>query len=182
MKKIFLAFLFCLISVHVFAQVSEADKINNEYYGLKWGCSVKDLKAKYPEAYSNGTNDNGDELYYLDTNGATRIFFFGNGKLYIGRIAYTDCTDEKVMGLMKKITDTYGKFDDSNKGSQNGNEYINFVKYFSPKIEIDFQLMSVKNSYGYNISQVVMITYTNNELAAQIARERISKMQEDLEL
>ena len=42
--------------------------------------------------------------------------------------------------------------------------------------------MSVKNSYGYNISQVVMITYTNNELAAQIARERISKMQEDLEL
>lgn len=50
MKKIFLAFLFCLISVHVFAQVSEADKINNEYYGLKWGCSVKDLKAKYPEA------------------------------------------------------------------------------------------------------------------------------------
>lgn len=30
--------------------------------GLKWGCSVKDLKAKYPEAYSNGTNDNGDEL------------------------------------------------------------------------------------------------------------------------
>ena len=83
---------------------------------------------------------------------------------------------------MKKITDTYGKFDDSNKGSQNGNEYINFIIYFSPKIEIDFQLMSVKNSYGYNISQVVMITYTNNELAAQIARERISKMQEDLEL
>ena len=140
------------------------------------------MKEKYPEAYSQRVNDNGDELYYLDANGATRIFFFGNGKLYIGRIAYTDCSDEKVMGLMKKITDTYGKFDDSNKGSQNGNEYINFIKYFSSKMEINFQLLSIKNSYGYNISQVVMITYTNNELSAQIARERISKMQEDLEL
>lgn len=97
MKKIILAFLFCLISVQVFTQVSEADKINNEYYSLKWGCSVKYLKAKYLETYSQGTNDNGDELIYLDANGAIRIFLFGNGKLYVCRIVYTDCSDEKVM-------------------------------------------------------------------------------------
>lgn len=182
MKRKLIVFLFCLISMQVFAQVSGADKINTEYYGLNWGCSVKELEEKYPEAYSQGTNDDGDELYYLDTNGATRIFFFGNGKLYIGRIVYDDCSSEKVKGLIEKTRDTYGKFDDSNKGSQNGNEYLNFIKYYSSTIEIVFKLLRVKNNYGYNISQVVMITYSNNDLSAQISRERISKMQDDLEL
>ena len=46
MKKIFLAFLFCLISVHVFAQVSEADKINNEYYRFEMGMQCKRFESK----------------------------------------------------------------------------------------------------------------------------------------
>ena len=83
---------------------------------------------------------------------------------------------------MTKITETYGKFDDSTKGSQSGSEYITLIRNYSEIIKISFQIISVKNSYGYNISQLVMIDYENTRLKANIARERIDKMQEDLEL
>lgn len=182
MKKLFIFSFIFLLSFTMVAQTKESDKINNEYYGLKWGATVSELKAKYPDAYSQGKNEDNDELYYLDTNGATRIFFFGNGKLYRGRIAYIDCTDEKTIALMTKITETYGKFDDSTKGSQSGSEYITLIRNYSEIIKISFQIISVKNSYGYNISQLVMIDYENTRLKANIARERIDKMQEDLEL
>ncbi len=182
MKRFYFLLIACLISMQIFAQTNDTDKINDEYYGLKWGCSIADLKSKYPNVYSDGTNDDGDELYYLDTNGATRIFFFGNGKLFRGRIAYSDCTDEKAIALLTKLTETYGKFDDSNEGSQDGSEYITLIRNYSYKIKINFHVVSVKNSYGYNISQLVMITYENKDLRASIARDRINKMQNDLEL
>lgn len=183
MKRLFIInFLFILLSFQIFSQTNDSEKINDEYYGLKWGSSITELKAKYPNAYAQGTNDQGDELYYLDTNGATRIFFFGNGKLYMGRVAYEDCTDEKAIALMTKLTDTYGKFDDSTKGSQNGNEYIVLTKYFSKKISISLQVTTIKNSYGYNISQMVFIDTLNKDLQATIAKKRIDKMQDDLEL
>lgn len=182
MKRLLVVILLFGALIPLFPQNLNQLEIENEYYGLKWGCSPTELKTKYPLAYANGTNKNGDVLYYLDTNDATRIFFFGNNKLYIGRIAYADCSDEKLLALMKKITDTYGKFDDSSKGSQSGNEYVTFIKQLSPKVRIEFQVTSVKNSYGRTVSQEVFITYIHNELSAAIARERINKMQDDLEL
>lgn len=177
-----LIILLFISSVALFSQSSDADKINEEYYGLKWGCSVKDLTDKYPEAYYQNKNDDGDELYYYDTNGATRIFFFGNGQLYLSRVAYTDCTDEKAMALLTKVVDTYGKFDDSTNGSQNGSEYVTLWKDFSDTIDISFQMVAVKNKYGYNVSQLIMIDFINKELNDKIKKERIQKMQDDLEI
>lgn len=181
-RLLFINILFILITFQFFAQTKESEKINDEYYGLKWGCSVTELKAKYPNAYAQGTNDQGDELYYLDTNGATRVFFFGCGKLYMGRVAYMDCTDEKAIALMQKVVDTYGKFDDSSKGSQSGNEYVVLTKYYSKKISISLQVTTIKNTYGYNISQMVFIDTLNTDLQSIVAKERIDKMQDDLEL
>ena len=100
----------------------------------------------------------------------------------MGRVAYEDCTDEKAIALMTKLTDTYGKFDDSTIGSQNGNEYIVLTKYFSKKISISLQVTTIKNSYGYNISQMVFIDTLNKDLQSTIAKKRIDKMQDDLEL
>lgn len=180
MKKLIFFGVIFISSVSLFAQT--ADKIETEYYGLKWGCSPAELKAKYPSAYHNGKNDNGDDLYYLDTGDETRVFFFGNNKFYIGRIVYVDCTYEKGLALIKKIIDTYGQFDDSSKGSSNGNEYHTFINHYSSKITISCELITIKNAYGYSISENLMITYTNNALKSQIQQDRINKMQDDLEI
>ena len=67
MKRFFLfSSLIFLCAFQLFAQSKNSDLINSEYYGLKWGCSAAELKSKYPDAYAKGTNDQGDELYYLD--------------------------------------------------------------------------------------------------------------------
>ena len=75
-----------------------------------------------------------------------------------------------------KLTDTYGKFDDSTIGSQNGNEYIVLTKYVSKKISISLQVTTIKNSYGYNISQMVFIDTLNKDLQSTIAKKRIDKI------
>ena len=182
MKKISIMLFLIFMMSFCFAQSNDASKIETEYYGLKWGCSVQDLKSKYPDSYTNGKNDQGDEVYYLDGKETTRVFFFGEGKLFSGRVCYLDCTQERLVAIMTKITDTYGKFDDSNKGSDKGNEYLTFTKHYSNKIDIDCTAMDVKNSYGYNVSSMVLVTYTNKELRSKIAKDRINKMQDDLEL
>ena len=46
MKKLIFFGVIFISSVSLFAQT--ADKIETEYYGLKWGCSPAELKAKYP--------------------------------------------------------------------------------------------------------------------------------------
>lgn len=180
MKKLVFFGLIFVASFSLFSQT--ADKIETEYYGLKWGCSPAELKAKYPSAYSKGKNDVGDEVYELDTNDATRIFSFGNNKLYWGRIVYEDCTTDKAIALTKKLVDTYGKFDDSSKGSSDGNEYIILTKQYSSKIRVEFQLTDVKNSYGYTVSMDAMVTCFNKDLQSQIRQNRINKMQDDLEI
>lgn len=167
MKKLIFVGLILVASFSLFAQT--ADKIETEYYGLKWGCSPTELKAKYPSAYNKGKNDNGDEVYCLDANDAVRVFSFGNNKLYWGRIIYDDCTVDKAMALTQKIVDTYGKFDDSSRGD----DYITFTKHYSSRITIR---MEVKTSGS------CMITYTNNILNSQITKDRIEKMQGDLEI
>lgn len=180
MKKLVFFGLIFVAAFSLFAQT--ANKIETEYYGLKWGCSPNELKTKYPAAYYENKNKNGDELYYLDTDDSTRIFFFGNNKLYMGRIAYNDCTTEKAKALTEKVVDTYGKFDDSSKGTLRGNDCITFTKQYSSKITIDFTVVDVKNSYGSSISNIIMITYTNTILGSQISQDRINKMQDDLEI
>lgn len=181
-KVILLAIgLFLLLGLPVFAQSADASRIETEYYGLKWGCSPKDLLAKYPSAYFNGTNNVGDSVYYLDTAETTRIFFFENDKLYSGRIAYLDCTEEKSVALAKKVVDTYGSFDNSNSYSRDGNEYIEFIREHSKNIRIVFQTTAFNNIYGARTLRVV-ITYTNKILYDQILQDRIKSMQEDLEL
>ncbi len=180
-KTLNFLFLFYMMAF-CFAQSNDAVKIETEYYGLKWGCSVSDLKNKYPDAYYNGKNEDGDELYYLDGNETTRIFFFGEGKLYQGRVGYLNCTQEKLVAIMTKIADIYGKFDDTKKGSQKGSEYYTFIRYYSSKIDIDCTAMDVKNSYGYNVSSMVMVTFINKELKNIIAKDIINQMQDDLEL
>lgn len=169
MKKLVFFGLIFVASFSLFSQT--ADKIETEYYGLKWGCSPAELKAKYPSAYSKGKNKDGDDIYYLDTNDATRIFFFGNNKLYWGRIIYDDCTTDKAMALLKKTVDTYGNFDDSSKESSDG---YTLTKRYSSKISIMMELDSEDNS--------VMITYINKDLQSQIQQNRINKMQDDLEI
>lgn len=168
MKKLVFFGLIFVASFSLFSQT--ADKIETEYYGLKWGCSPAELKAKYPSAYSKGKNKDGDDIYYLDTNDATRIFFFGNNKLYVGRIFYGDCTLDKAMALLKKTVDTYGKFDDSKESSDG----YTLTKRYSSKISIMMELDSEDNS--------VMITYINKDLQSQIQQNRINKMQDDLEI
>lgn len=167
MKKLIFVGLILVASFSLFAQT--ADKIETEYYGLKWGCSPAELKAKYPSAYNNGKNGNGDEVYCLDTNDAVRVFSFGNNKLYWGRIIYDDCTVDKAMALTQKTVDTYGKFDTV----KNSSEVITATKRYSSKITIR---MEVKTSGS------CMITYTNNILNSQITEDRIEKMQGDLEI
>lgn len=167
MKKLIFFGLIFVASFSLFSQA--ADKIETEYYGLKWGCSPAELKAKYPSAYSIGKNKRGDEVYCLDTNDATRVFFFGNNKLYRGRIIYEDCTTDKAIAVMSKIVDTYGKFDDSKESSDG----YTFTRRYSSKISITSKL-DKENS--------VTITYTNEVLASQISKDRIEKMQNDLEI
>lgn len=180
MKKLVFLGLIFVASFSLFSQTT--DKIETEYYGLKWGCSPAELKAKYPAAYSNGKNKDGDDVYYLNTNDATRVFCFGNNKFYWGRIIYEDCTGDKLRALLKRITDTYGKFDDSSEGSSNGNKYFILTKQYSSKIRVEFQVTDVKNSYGYTVSEYAMVTYFNNDLQKQIQQDRINKMQDDLEI
>lgn len=180
MKKLILFGLIFIASVSLFAQT--ADKIETEYYGLKWGCSPAELKAKYPAVYSDGENKDGDEIYYLDTNDTRRVFFFGNNKLYMERIVYEDCSAEKIKALGEKISNTYGKFNNYSKGSSEGNEYFILTKQYSSKICIEFQVTDIKNLYGYTVSELAMVTYINNDLAAQIQQDRINKMQDDLEI
>jgi len=182
MRTLFSIVLIFLFTFNCFSQSKASDQINDEYYGLKWGCSIKELISKYPAAYAQGSNDDGDELYYLETNGVTRIFFFGNGKLYMGRVVYSDCSNEKILALMSKVVEKYGKFDSSEKGSAQGSEYLSCIRDYSSIIKIECQVVSLKNSYGYNISQAVFINYVNKNLLAKIAKERIHKMQGDLEL
>lgn len=183
MKKYLFLLIFIFLCIpSIFAQTSSANKIEDEYNGLKWESSPQDLLKLYPDAYRSGTNDSGDELYYLDANGATRIFFFGNGKFYNGRIVYEDVTSEKALALMKKVVNTYGKFDDEKEGSQNGNKYITFILEYSWDISIYFQLIDVYNDYGYQVSNVVIIDFTNSALKSKISAERVQKMQDDLEL
>lgn len=168
MKKLLFFGLIFVASFSLFAQT--ADKIETEYYGLKWGCSPAELKAKYPAVYSNGKNDVGDDVYYLDTNDATRVFSFGNNKLYWGRIIYEDCTDDKAIALTKKIIGTYGKFDDSKTSS----DKVILTKRYSSKITITVKVDMKDSSF--------MITYTNTILNSQITKDRIEKMQDDLEI
>ena len=183
MKKIiFISLIFTTFLIHAFSQSNDAEKINKEYYGLKWGCSINELKKQYPDAYAQGRNDDDDELYYLDSKGNTRVFFFGNGKLYRGRMAYTDCSQEKLVALMQKLVDTYGKFDDTYEGSSNGNKYVTFTKDYSDTIKISLQILSIINSYGNTTSELVFIDFENQNLKREIAKERIQQMQDDLEL
>lgn len=167
MEKLLFFGLIFIASFSLFAQT--ADKIETEYYGLKWGCSPAELKAKYPSAYSEGKNKEGDDVYGLDTNDAIRVFCFGNNKLYWGRIIYEDCTADKTMALLEKITGTYGKFDDFSRKSSN--EGVATIHY-SSKITITVRIKD--NS--------LMITYTNTILNSQITKDRIEKMQDDLEI
>ena len=140
---------------------------------MKWGCSVQDLKNKYPEAVFFDKNNEGDEVYSINNGESIRMFFFGEGKLYLCRLGYSNCSMDKMLAIVKKINDTYGVFNDSSKGT----DFVKFIWNYSSKIDIDCMSKVVDNKYI-----AFMISYTNNELRTKIIKERVNKMQDDLEL
>lgn len=156
-------------------------EIENGYYGLKWGCTQAEFKAKYPNAQYQGKNNTDDDIYYISSDENTRVFSFYEDKMRFCRIAYMDVSADKSMAIIQKLVDTYGKIDKTSKGSDDGNEYFSFYIHLD-KITIDITSTDYYNGYGRQAGNSLMVTYANNKLSEDAAKSRQNKMKKELEL
>ena len=155
--------------------------VNGYYDTTNKETIVETLKGYREQIYSNANADCAGKTIFtgFKTDGMLTFVDDSDKKYEITQHFTSDDVDtvSKVVHAMD-----VSSIDDSTIGSQNGNEYIVLTKYFSKKISISLQVTTIKNSYGYNISQMVFIDTLNKDLQSTIAKKRIDKMQDDLEL
>ena len=132
--------------------------------GFPWNTTVSEFLKKFPEAKDSTDSDDkerNERVFQRSSSTVIRVYRFYGDKLYWGRTVYQDPDLETEKAILEKIVDTYGKFDDSNTWTEDGNEYLSVWKTISPTFDIEFTEVKYYNSYGRVTGLNVFITYEN---------------------
>lgn len=180
MSKKYLMFMaFVLISSVLFAQVIEG------YGGLPWGTSIIAAKEKFLNLidYTDDQDKLTNQKVFDQKNASnTKILRFFNNKLYWARTAYENVDTATLQALIEKLTETYGNFDNSGKGTDSGNEYLWSSKKYSKELEIELRVIFLYDTFGRNTSNMVFITYENPTIRDELYQYEKNVKKNDLEL
>ena len=180
MCKTHCLFMVCiLISSSLFAQAAEG------YGGVLWGSSINDAKKIFQDLVESTEEQDrlsNQKVFTQKTNVNVKILRFFNNKLFWGRTVYKDIDTPTLQALMEKLTETYGLFDDSGKGTESGNDYFWSSRNYSNELEIEFRVVLLYDSYGRNISNMVLITYENPTIRNELDKYDIETKKKNLEL
>lgn len=123
-----------------------------------------------------------ERTFQRSTDSVIKVYRFFNDKLYWGRTVYEDPELETEEAIVEKIIEIYGKFDYSNKWTQDNKEYISLWSNISPTFSIEVAEIKYFNAYGRAIGINMFIKYENTKTQKEVDEYFKEKKKKNIEL
>ena len=170
MKKTFFLIILLFAVSSSFAQ----EDLFEGYADFKWGATVSEVKAKFPSMSDETTAEDRkaeESLYVYEAGNFTRVFRFYKDKLYWGRTIYDEPEDATVSAIVRKLSSSYGHYDDTDEYTQDkyeGTTY-NWKKTLTFWVELDLRDYYVWDSEDGKKNLDVSFKTTNHDFMPEKA-------------
>ena len=181
MKKTISLIIILLAFSSLFAQ----EDLFEGYADFKWGATVAEVKAKFPSMTEETTADDRkaeESLYVYEAENFTRVFRFYKDKLYWGRTIYDEPEDATVTAIIRKLSSSYGRYDDTDDYTQDEYEGKTYSWKKTLTFWVELDLRDYYNSYGRISGSTILITYYNPLTSIIIQDNLTNKVMDEIEL